>query len=419
MKQHNQEQFIYKNDRKLRCGYTTGTCAAAATKVALAGLLFQKGLLNLCTFGIVADNPAPAKESTQLSLSTQKTVRITTPSGVDLEIPIERLEIGNDYAICGIKKDAGDDIDVTDGLLVVSKVSFWDICAKDTGVFIDDHKRIRLKGGEGVGVVTREGLEVFVGEPAINPVPRAMIAQVVEELIAETELETGVEVEISVPEGKKVAEQTFNARLGVEGGISILGTSGIVEPMSDQALLDTIFLQLRQLSIQGNTRVVLTPGNYGRDFIKENYALDLDQCVKCSNFIGETLEKAAVLGFTEIVLIGHIGKLVKLGAGIMNTHSAVADGRMETLVASAVEAGITGEVLRKLLHCTTTKEALELLEQEQIMDNVMKALMHKIRFHLEHKMNKLSLSLGRQITVSCVVFSKEMGVLGEFGTIRA
>jgi cobalt-precorrin-5B (C1)-methyltransferase len=292
---------------------------------------------------------------------------------------------------CAVRKDAGDDVDVTDGILVFASVRQ----TKD-GITID--------GGTGVGRVTKAGLEQPVGAAAINRVPRQMIAQALNDVAKEAGYEGGFHVIISVPDGEKIAAKTFNPRLGIEGGISILGTSGIVEPMSEKALVDTIRTQIGQMAAEGMKDLLLTPGNYGRDYARNVWHLDLERAVKCSNFIGETLDILCEYQFQRVLLVGHIGKLVKIGAGVMNTHSRQADARMETLCACAVDADAPGEILQKILHCITTDEALLLLRETGLLEETMKCLKKRISYHLNRRAYD-------GLTVEWITFSNEWGTL--------
>jgi len=258
-----------------------------------------------------------------------------------------------------------------------------------------------------VGRVTKPGLDQPVGEAAINRVPRQMIARAVEEVLSAAGYEGGASVVISVPEGEVIARQTFNPRLGIEGGISILGTSGIVEPMSAQAVVDTIALELRQAAAQGEKRLILTPGNYGLDYLRRQ---GMDQweipMVKCSNFIGEALDEAVLDGFSEILLVGHVGKLVKLAGGIFNTHSRMADCRAELFCAHAALAGGDKTLCRALMDCSTTDACLARLDEAGLRDPVMAGLLGAMREHLSRR-------AGETCAVGAVLFSNEYGLLGE------
>ena len=247
----------------MRQGFTTGSCAAAAAKAAAYMLLTGK---------------------------RKETITIETPKGILYEAEIKDVSKSETKVSCGVEKDGGDDPDVTTGLLIYASVSY----AAEKGVFID--------GGNGVGQVTKPGLDQPVGNAAINHVPREMITKEVLDVCEAVDYQGGLFVEISAPGGEQVAEKTFNPRLGIVGGISILGTSGVVEPMSTQAILDTIRVELSQRKALGYDYVAITPGNYGQDFIRKTYGYDLDKSVKCSNFIGQTIDMAVELGFQKLLL---------------------------------------------------------------------------------------------------------------------
>ena len=331
--------FRNSNGKLLRCGYTTGSCAAAAAKGAAEMLLCQS---------IVA------------------AVSLDTPKGLPLSLMLEDCSFTASQARCAVRKDAGDDPDVTSGILVYATVRK------------SSRKGVTIDGGEGVGRVTKPGLDQPIGAAAINATPRRMIAQAVEAVCRAHGYEGGMEVIVSIPEGEALASRTFNPRMGIRGGISVLGTSGIVEPMSSQALVDTIALELRQLAATGERHLLLSPGNYGRDFARDILGLDVAHCVSCANFIGDAIDAAVSSGFRHILLIGHVGKLVKLGIGQTNTHSAAGDGRMETLLACALPH--TGDValLRAIAECATTDAALALLQKAGIKDAVMATLGRRI-----------------------------------------
>ena len=314
--------YVTKNGRTLRCGYTTGACAAAAAGAAARMLL---------------GGEAPA------------TWPLATPGGVALELDILEAERGSDFARCAVRKDGGDDPDITDGVLVFATVR-----KAEAGIAID--------GGEGVGRVTRAGLDQPVGAAAINSVPRRMIREQVEAARERAGYSGGLSVVISIPGGEALARRTFNPRLGVEGGLSVIGTTGIVEPMSSAALVDTIRLELNMLRESGAKGAVLCPGNYGETFAREALGLDGAAIVSVGNFIGDAVDAAVELGFERLLLVGHIGKLAKLGIGARNTHSANGDGRMETLAACGLAAGSDADLAREVLACVTTDAALAALD---------------------------------------------------------
>ncbi len=331
------QEFRLVNQRLLRCGYTTGSCAAAAAKAA-AHMLLTGEYIN--------------------------SIPLTTPNDTLLTLDILEPEIADSSASCAVKKDSGDDPDVTNGILVYARVT-----RAEGG--------ITIQGGVGVGRVTKPGLDQPVGEAAINSTPRRMITEALEEICLKCGYVGGLTVIISIPEGEALSGRTFNPRMGIEGGISVIGTTGIVEPMSNRAVIDTIRLELSQLAASGERSVILTPGNYGESFIHSSLLPEAHP-VLCSNFIGDSIDMAVELGFCSIFLVGHIGKLVKLGIGVTNTHSSFGDGRMETLMACALEAGGDIPLLKEIMGCITTDAAIELLSAANILDKTMTILGRRI-----------------------------------------
>ncbi len=363
--------IVWKNQTKLRTGYTTGSCAAAAAKAATHMLVSGE---------VVGE------------------VSLVTPADIRLYLEVEDIVKENNYVSCAIRKDSGDDPDVTNGILVYARVTF----AQDDVV----KSKVILEAGEGIGRVTQKGLEQSIGDPAINLVPRRMIREAVEEELQKAGIDRGVRVMIWVPDGAEIAKKTFNPKLGIEGGISILGTTGIVEPMSEKALTDTIFVEMKVRKENGMDYCYVVPGNYGSDFLHDTLGYQEDAAVKCSNYVGEVIDDAVRLQMKGILMVGHIGKFVKLAAGIMNTHSRQADGRMEILAAHAAIAGGSRELISQLMECITTTAALELLEKEGILKEVMSTVMIKIEEHLKHR-------AGDGLEIGAVMFSKEMGILGK------
>ena len=366
------EEYIVKDGKKLRLGYTTGSCAAAAAKAAAFMLLTGR---------------------------RKDTIDLLTPKGIRLHLTVEEIKITSSEVSCAIRKDSGDDPDATRGTLVFACVRKTDA----PGVLID--------GGAGVGRVTKRGLDQPVGAAAINSVPRRMIEENVREVCALCGYDGGISVVISVPEGEALAKKTFNPRLGIVGGISILGTTGIVEPMSEQALVDTIRVELRQRRELGAEYVLLTPGNYGADFIRDSIGIDPRTAVLTSNFIGDALESSRELGFHGALLIGHIGKLVKLAGGMWNTHSKFGDCRMELLAAHAASLGLRPEKVSELLACVMCDDALRILLEEQLYDAVLTRLAGRIEFHLRHKCGEME--------IGAMVFSKEYGRLCQTSCAQA
>ena len=361
------EEFIEKDGKKLRFGYTTGSCAAAAAKAAAWMLLTGQ---------------------------KKETISLTTPKGVALTLPVLDITVEENRVSCAIAKDSGDDPDVTNGALICAEVTRREA----PGIAID--------GGPGVGRVTKKGLDQPVGNAAINSVPRQMIRENLEEILTLTDQKCGLNVVISVPEGEKLAKQTFNPRLGIVGGISILGTTGIVEPMSEKALVDTIRVELKQRRANGDEYVLLTPGNYGCDFIRAGLALNPEQAVQTSNFIGQTLDICRELGFRGALLVGHIGKLVKIAGGMMNTHSKYGDCRMEILAAHAGIAGLSPEKIGEILQCVACDDALRILRDAGCFEKTLTGLTERILFHLHHR-------AGEDMEVGTILFSKEYGLLAK------
>lgn len=367
-----EQGFVYVGGKRLRRGFTTGSCAAAASKAAVQMLL---------------------------SGSRVEYVDLVTPKGIPIHVPVEDISVSPDSVSCAVRKDGGDDADDTNGALVYAKVSR----KASEGIEVD--------GGVGVGRVTRRGLDQPVGNAAINRVPRSMIKEAVEDVCGAYGYTGGISVEISVPEGERIAERTFNSRLGIVGGISILGTSGIVEPMSETALLGSIKAEMKVFMAPGRRYLLTVPGNYGKDFLASYPDLEGQQPVECSNFIGDFLDMAVELGAEGVLLVGNLGKLVKLAGGIMNTHSRNADSRMEILASNAVMAGADAETARRVMGCVSTDDALEVLSEKGLVGPTMDVLIPKMEFHMNHRVKGA-------LKVAAITFSSEFGVLGETPSAR-
>jgi len=367
------KEFVTVDGKELRLGYTTGSCAAAASKAAAIMLL-------------------TGKEVSQ--------IRLLTPKGLELELEVEDITIEKDAVSCAIRKDSGDDPDVTHGALVYSRVSFAD----DSGVHID--------GGIGVGRVTKPGLDQPVGNAAINSTPRRMIRENLEEVMEMTAYDGGLDVMISIPKGEELARKTFNPRLGIEGGISVIGTTGIVEPMSEKALTDTIMVELRQKRELGYEYALLTPGNYGSDFIRDGLGLDPEWAVQTSNYIGDSIDMCVKLGFKGALLIGHIGKLVKIAGNMMNTHSKYGDCRMEILGSAAAAFGVRPETAEYILGCAACDEAVRVLREEGIDRETLDLVSSRIKHNLDSRAFK-ACEEGQEFETGAIMFSKEYGFLGK------
>ena len=423
------DTFVYKDHKKLRCGYTTGTCAALAAQGAVRFLLTG---------------------------SWKETEEIMTPKGILVTVSLEKKSSGDGWAECAVRKDAGDDYDVTNGILVYARAEF----VKDKnfyqkvqmshlessesgaagekenpGLRLEDGSQqekekpdqqnaessetlIEIDGGIGIGRVTKPGLDQPVGAAAINSVPRKMIRDAVYALLEEAGEFLPVSITISVPAGVEAAKKTFNPVLGIEGGISVLGTSGIVEPMSEEALVETIRTHLNVLRAEGRKLVIAVPGNMGAGFLK-GYLTEqnktsvgsmeafMNSLVTMSNFVGRTIDITAELGFSGIMIAGHMGKLVKIGNGIMNTHSREADGRMDTMLSCALSAGTEDlELLRKIQGSNTTDEVMDHLKQAGILDDTIKVFLKRAAWHLAHRSRA-------EVKTGMIVFGTKGEYLGE------
>lgn len=358
------EEYIQRGAQRLRCGYTTGSCAAGAAKAAALMLLSGRGV---------------------------SSVELMTPKGIMLSLEILNTVITSEYAFCAVRKDSGDDPDITNGILVYAKVK---LCMR----------AVVIRGGKGIGTVTKKGLDQPVGAAAINSVPRKMIEAAVMEAAELYGYSGGFDVEISVPDGERIAQKTYNPRMGIVGGISIIGTSGIVEPMSNAALIETIRTEESMIHAEGKRNLLLTIGNYSGGFVERHMPFAFEKSVKCSNFIGEAIELALGFGFESILIIGHIGKLVKLGAGIMNTHSAQADGRMDVLISCGAAAGIDSKTLADIYSCATVDAALEILGKTGKLEELLGILSVRAQYYLDAKVKST-------VKIGAVMFSDKSDII--------
>ena len=280
----------------------------------------------------------------------------TCPEVVEVETPIGRTlyldVIPKEQGVCGIVKDAGDDPDVTNGSEVITKVEL-----------LPEDGTITFVGGDGIGTVTEEGLKLPVGEPAINPVPRQMTERALRKIIGDR----GAVVTVSIPGGEELAKKTFNPRLGVLGGLSVLGTTGIVRPMSEEAMKDSLLVELDMYARQGHHAILFVLGTTGENALKAQYG-EFRCILQVSNYIGFMIEEAVERGFTDILIGGFVGKLVKVASGTMNTHSHVADGRLETICTHAALHGASRDVIERIYSCVTTKAAMKIVEEEGLTD---------------------------------------------------
>ncbi|AOR24279.1 cobalt-precorrin-5B (C(1))-methyltransferase CbiD [Clostridium taeniosporum] len=350
------EMYIESGMNKLRCGYTTGSCATGAAKAATM-LLFD-----------LLDNEEELNE-----------IEIDTPKSIKIQMPIDKVLVGKDFVQCTILKFSGDDKDITMGLEIQAKVE--KISKKEAGklsesLISNKNNTIVLDGGIGVGRATKEGLFVAKGEPAINPVPRKMIIKQVEDVLPK---EQCVKITISVPQGEEIGKKTFNPRLGIEGGISILGTSGIVYPMSEDALKSSIKLEINQKSLK-NKNLILTFGNLGENYCK-NLGYNEEQIIICSNFIGFALECCVSCNVKSIIIVGHIGKMSKIAYGCFNTHSRVCGVRLEVIALELALLGYDISLINKVLNEKTCEGAVKLLGDgyEKLYANIGKKIINSMK----------------------------------------
>ena len=418
------EEYVIKNQKKLRLGITTGTCSAAAAQAAAMQLLL----------GVESH-----------------AVTLRTPKGMTVSVPVYLLEADSKKASYKVIKDSGDDPDVTNGTDVCVSVGYVQQSTREKSnrsagtsgdkkpngsveiggnagsdgiveASIQSSKNgsqdsscaftsesfpyLTLDGGIGIGRVTKEGLEQAVGQAAINRVPRQMIFAAVADVCEKANVCEPLYITVWMPEGETLAKRTFNPKLGIEGGLSVLGTSGILEPMSEQAIVATIETEIRQLHAVGEEKVLVTPGNYGQAYASEYLGLDLAKSVKSSNYIGDTIDLAISYGMKDFLLVGNIGKLVKLAAGIFNTHSKVADGRGEIFAVHAAMAGAEAKVVQEIYDCINTDRMLDVLEREGLREAVMQSILAAIEKHVAGR-------VGDTMRFGVIVFSEKYGYLGQ------
>ena len=366
------DEYSYVNGKKLRKGFTTGTCATAATAAAISMILNQ---------------------------DIEEKVTVSTANGVEVTMDTKDPSFGELTASAAVEKDGGDDADATHGLLIYSTVTL-----------LPDSNDIEIDGGEGVGRVTQKGLKCDVGMAAINPTPRAMIEKTARQLLGPN---CGAKIIISVPGGEETAKLTYNSRLGIVGGISILGTTGIVNPMSEDSWKASITIELTMLYNQGYRSVVLAPGNYGEDFATNVLGIPPHRIVNMSNFVGHVLKEVQRIGFTRVLMVGHMGKFVKVAGGIFSTHSKDSDARMEIIMANLALLGAPVELLEKVDQCITTDAAGTLIE-EYHYEEVYQVLVDKMKFRSE----RLLRNRKPEVSIDVVTFGTEAGYLASTRTLE-
>ena len=364
-----EQDVVVSQGKLMRRGYTTGSCAAAASKAAAVMLL--------------------SGEETD-------TIKLDTPKGITLTLDVLDILRGPGFARCAIRKDSGDDPDDTNGTLIYATVSSLHAGIPEEELVmqprtasveqLDD--RVEIWGGIGVGKVTKPGLSCKVGGPAINPVPRKMITQ-----------------EVLAAMKQYGCDETLRVVI-IEGGISVLGTSGIVEPMSDRALIDTMYTEMDSRKANGYKDLLVFFGNYGADFTRDEMKIDISTAVTCSNFVGELLDYAVLQGFESVLIIGHSGKLIKLAQGVMNTHSKYADCRSEFLALQAMFHGASPVVGKEIYQALTTDEMTKILKREGLFEAVMEEAARKIDFYMQKRVHG-------KLKTGAILFSNVYGILGE------
>ncbi len=356
--------------RALRYGNTTGACASAAAKAALIALL---------------NHPVDR-------------VGIPSPIGVRFEIFVkEAKRLDNKTGMAKVVKDAGDDIDATDKLEISATVKLTD----------DD--KVTIKSGKGIGIVTKPGLAVPIGQAAINPMPQRMIEESIREVLPAGK---GAEVTLDIPEGEKVAKKTLNSKLGVIGGLSVLGTTGIVKPLSMEACRRSLVPQIDVALSAGYERIFFVPGNIGERITKKLFNPPDDAIVQTGDFVGYLLDKAMEKGVKEILFLGHPGKLAKVAAGIFNTHHKVADARNEVVAAYAAAVGADASVVNRILQANTTEEAIVLLKQSNLSMQVFDRIAERIS-------QRMSERVQQKIKISIILVSLDGEILGSDSNARS
>lgn len=359
------EKYMIKGGKKLRCGFTTGTCATAAATA--AALMIFTG-------------------------ETVDKVSVRLPRGEILIIDIKEPSFSVHGVRCCVKKDSGDDPDSTDGILIYADVG------------LDDTGEINIDGGKGIGRVTLKGLDCPVGGPAINSVPRKMITENVRRICNDYGYKGGVNIVISALDGEDIAKKTFNPHLGIIGGISIIGTTGIVEPMSEKALIDSLKVEMQVIRERGFNKLLAFPGNYAQNFIDKTLGIRGENSLKFSNYLGEILDYALEFDYKEVLIVGHIGKMVKVASGMMNTHSHTGDFRMEVFSCYAGLYGASSSVIAEILSSVTTEQALDILIREKLEKKVIGKISERALLYINKRVDN-------KIKTKLIIYSNKYGIL--------
>ena len=342
-----------KNEKpqgKLRTGFTTGTCATASSKAAALAIINQK---------------------------TISSVDVLLPKRDRINIKINSCEFTKNNARCSVIKDGGDDPDVTHGAEIFVDLSL----TNNVGT-------IEIDGGNGVGRVTKPGLGLEIDSAAINPTPKKMILENIQEIAEEILKENGIKIIISVPKGKELATKTDNPRIGILNGISILGTSGIVIPYSTASFAAAIRLQIDVVSSMNDEEVVLTTGGRSEDFAREIIKLPDHSFIQMGDFSGYTIQQCAKKSLKKAYVAGFIGKLAKMAAGVKQTHVKGGKVDMKFLSELAKRCNADSETIRKILGANTARNVQEIIMEDGVngfFDEITKEVCNQMRQHSEEK----------------------------------
>ena len=335
---------------KLRTGFTTGSCATASSKACVLSIINQKKI-----------------EQTDIIL----------PKRSKLDIQINSCEFTENSATCSVIKDGGDDPDVTHGAEIFVYVELTNNIGK-----------IEIDGGEGVGRVTKPGLGLEIGSAAINPTPKKMILENVTEISKEILEKNGIMIKVSVPNGKELGPKTDNPRIGIMGGISILGTSGIVIPYSTASFAAAIRQQIAVVSSMNDDNVVLTTGGRSEDFARAIIELPDHSFIQMGDFSGYTIKQCAKQGLKKAYVAGFIGKLAKMAAGVKQTHVKGGKVDMKFLSELAKRCDVKSDTISKILGANTARNVQEIIIEDKVdgfFDEVTKEACNQMRQHSEEK----------------------------------
>jgi len=357
-----------QSKRKLRTGFTTGTCAAAASKAALLALVNQK---------------------------TIDIVEVKLPKGNKLSIQIHSCVFNKKSSRCSVIKDGGDDPDVTHGAEIIVDLKITDVV-----------NQVEIHGGEGIGTVTKPGLGLEIGKPAINPVPKKMVEENVREVSDIILKKSGIQLIISVPKGAEIALKTDNPRLGIVGGISILGTSGIVIPYSTASFAAAIRQSLDVTVAMGNDTVVLTTGGRSEDFAKPLFELPTHCFVQMGDFAGYSIEQCSKKGIKKAFVVGFIGKLAKMATGVKQTHVKGSKVNMNFLSIIAQKSGADEKTILEINEANSARHVLEIIKKVDIQ-NFFRQICSEVYKHMRNYSNE-------NVSIEVILFDFDGKILARY-----